>query len=137
MSRLLDDCDSNAKPVFMELLARCAEAGVPVMIIFTRRTKDEQAALYAQGRTIPGKIVTWTLDSMHVRGLAIDICPYEEFKRVGPKKLAWDADSPVWTTIGKIGESLGLKWGIIQGGARIDLGHFEYTGIHAPAPLIV
>jgi peptidoglycan L-alanyl-D-glutamate endopeptidase CwlK len=97
------------------------------MIIFTARTQEEQAALYAQGRTAPGKVVTWTLNSKHVRGLAIDLCPWEEFRLHGPDKLAWDADSAVWETIGKIGESLGLQWGIIKNGARIDLGHFEYV----------
>ena len=45
------------------------------------RTKEEQASLYAQGRTKPGKIVTWTLDSKHLiqpdgYGYAVDVAPY-------------------------------------------------------------
>ena len=40
------------------------------------RTKEEQAELYAQGRTKPGKIVTWTLDSRHLTGRAIDFVVY-------------------------------------------------------------
>lgn len=39
------------------------------------RTKERQAELYAQGRTTPGKIVTWTLNSKHIEGKAVDIAP--------------------------------------------------------------
>lgn len=140
MSRTLNDLHPNFLPLAAMLIARCVEAGVPIQIIFTGRTQQEQAALYAQGRTAPGKIVTWTLDSRHVmkppdfKSTAIDICPYQEFSMHGPDKLAWDADSPVWETIGKIGESLGLKWGVILRGARTDLGHFEYIPGYMPSP---
>ena len=37
------------------------------------RTKAEQEALYAQGRTKPGKIVTQTLKSRHIGGFAVDV----------------------------------------------------------------
>lgn len=39
------------------------------------RTKERQAELYAQGRTKPGKVVTWTLSSKHIEGRAVDIAP--------------------------------------------------------------
>lgn len=39
------------------------------------RTKQRQAELYAQGRTKPGKIVTWTMKSKHIDGLAVDLAP--------------------------------------------------------------
>lgn len=44
------------------------------------RTKERQAELYAQGRTKPGKIVTWTLNSRHFAqndgyGRAVDLLP--------------------------------------------------------------
>lgn len=37
------------------------------------RTKEDQDKLYAQGRTTPGKKVTWTRDSKHVQGNAVDL----------------------------------------------------------------
>ena len=37
------------------------------------RSKERQKYLYSKGRTIAGSKVTWTLDSMHCKGLAIDI----------------------------------------------------------------
>lgn len=46
------------------------------------RTPERQAELYAQGRTKPGKVVTWTLNSNHFKskvtgfGHAVDVCPY-------------------------------------------------------------
>ena len=45
------------------------------------RTIEEQAALYAQGRTKPGKIVTWTMKSRHLPakdglGKAVDLVPW-------------------------------------------------------------
>lgn len=40
------------------------------------RTPQRQRELYNQGRTTPGKIVTWTLKSKHIDGLAVDLAPY-------------------------------------------------------------
>ena len=117
MSRRLDDLDAEFKPRAMELLARCAEAGVPVMVIYTFRTEVEQAELVAKG-------LSWTKFSRHQIGRAIDICPYEIFQLHGPDKLQWNSSDPVWTKIGELGER---KCGLIWGGRWkvLDLGHFE------------
>ena len=40
------------------------------------RTDQEQIDMYAQGRTKPGRIVTWTLKSVHKSGNAFDIYAY-------------------------------------------------------------
>ena len=40
------------------------------------RTPQRQQELYAQGRTAPGPIVTWTLNSPHLHGRAVDLVPY-------------------------------------------------------------
>lgn len=40
------------------------------------RTLARQRELYAQGRTAPGKIVTWTMNSRHIEGKAVDLVPY-------------------------------------------------------------
>jgi hypothetical protein len=103
MSRSLDDLHPKAQPKIFELIARAAAAGIPLLIVSTGRTQAEQNELYAQGRTTPGAIVTWTLDSLHVmkpgRGnkcLAIDVCPYDVFQLHGDDKLKWLTDDPVW-----------------------------------------
>lgn len=56
------------------------------------RTRAEQDALYEQGRTKPGNIVTWTRNSNHIPkadgfGYAIDICPFVK------GKLDWETVS--------------------------------------------
>lgn len=48
---------------------------VDFMVIEGLRTKQRQEELYAQGRTKPGKVVTWTMKSKHIDGLAVDIAP--------------------------------------------------------------
>lgn len=46
------------------------------------RTPERQRQLYAQGRTKPGKVVTWTMNSNHFRnaktgfGHAVDLAPF-------------------------------------------------------------
>ena len=54
---------------------------VDFTIIEGVRSKDRQKELFAQGRTKPGKIVTWTLNSNHIPksdgfGHAVDIAPW-------------------------------------------------------------
>lgn len=51
------------------------------MVLCGVRTREEQNELYAQGRTKPGPIVTWTLQSRHLPaadgyGKAVDLVPY-------------------------------------------------------------
>lgn len=52
----------------------CAAAGLPFIVTQGLRTPQEQAALYAQGRTAPGPIVTYTTKSHHLTGHAVDLC---------------------------------------------------------------
>lgn len=124
MSRRLEDLDYRLRPIAMELLARCVEEGVMVMIVDTLRTPIEQAEYLRRG-------ASWTRNSKHLaqppegKSLAIDLCPFEQYQLHGPDRLQWDAKDPVWQRMGKIGEGLGLKWGIRISGRHFDLGHFE------------
>lgn len=118
MSRALNDLSPRFKPLAIELLARCVEAGIPVLVVDTLRTPAEHTANLAKG-------VSWTNHSKHLNGDAIDICPYATWDAHGPDKLNWDAADPVWTKLWAIGEALGLRWG---GHWKVkDLGHFEYV----------
>ncbi|MGE8141839.1 M15 family metallopeptidase [Novosphingobium sp. NPDC080210] len=60
----------------------CSQTGGPdFSVIEGVRTEARQKQLYAQGRTTPGPIVTWTLKSNHFRnkvtgyGHAVDLFP--------------------------------------------------------------
>jgi peptidoglycan L-alanyl-D-glutamate endopeptidase CwlK len=86
-----------------ELLRRLAAEGLTFKVTSGNRTKAEQAALYAQGRTKPGAVVTWTMKSRHIGGKAIDITLFSG------KNPVWD--SKHYDRAGVIGEELGLVWG--------------------------
>ena len=55
------------------VMARMEQAGHTVTITETSRTQARQDSLYAQGRTAPGTVVTWTRQSRHLDGLAVDV----------------------------------------------------------------
>jgi hypothetical protein len=56
------------------VLARMrAEFGGDVEVVETVRSQTRQEALYAQGRTAPGPVVTWTRNSAHLSGFAADL----------------------------------------------------------------
>lgn len=114
--RNLDHLDHNFRPYAYALLAKSIEAGIMVMIIETRRTEEQHQEDLMSGHS-------WNVHSKHQDGLAIDICPFEEYALNGANKLMWNANNPVWTKIGIIGESLGLGWG--GRWQQKDMGHFE------------
>jgi len=89
-----------------------AQAGIDFILTCTSRTQEEQDALYAQGRTRPGKIVTWTRNSKHIAGKAFDIAILVKGKLCWNPALDADGDGvPEYTEAGKIGEAVGLIWG--------------------------
>lgn len=89
-----------------KFLNYCQLAGLNVKITDTLRTKAEQDALYAQGRTTAGSIVTNVKypNSAHNWGVAFDICQ-------NIKGREYDDSGNFFAKCGKIGESLGLTWG--------------------------
>jgi len=92
-----------------------------IAITQTLRTVKEQDALFAQGRTKPGEIVTEARGgySMHNYGVAFDICPLVN------EKLDWN-NIPLFEKIGPIGESIGLEWGG-HWKTIIDRPHYQYA----------
>ena len=146
MSRALDDLDPEFLPLAAMLIARCIEAGIPLMIIDTLRTPEEQAENLAKG-------TSWTLKSRHLprpcpddcphkneptcpdpaprKSRAIDLCPFLQYDLYGTDKLQWNANDPVWQKMGAVAKKIkGLKsgvWlpdknGVLQ---NVDPGHFE------------
>jgi hypothetical protein len=75
--------------------------GYNVEIVEAVRTPARQAALFAQGRTQPGPVVTWTLDSKHLSGNAVDVRIDGGFDNVlGFQKLASIAREEGLQTLG-------------------------------------
>lgn len=88
------------------------------------RTYDEQNRLYSQGRDLPGKVVTWVKggESDHNFGLAFDI----SFKGQDPylERLKGREFDAAWNAVGRVGLDLGLEWGGLYKGGKIDRPHF-------------
>jgi len=83
-----------------EFLRRAGDAGLSIRVFEARRTLARQKWLYAQGRTRKGKIVTWTMQSNHLDGEAVDIV------FVVNGQPSWSGD---WNTLIRIGKECGLN----------------------------
>ena len=96
--------DAQAKA--REWLLKCLEAGINVKIITGTRTYQEQAELYAKGRTAPGPKVTNAAAgySWHNFGVGWDFVVFD-----AKGQPQWE--SPLMEKCGRIAESLGLEWG--------------------------
>ena len=96
------------------------------------RTWAEQDALYAQGRTTPGEIVTHAAGgySWHNFGMAIDLVPED----ITPGQPDWNLNNPVWARMVSIAESLGLVSGAEWHGADLDVPHVQLTGRFPVSP---
>lgn len=95
--------------------------GYQVTVFQGFRSFEEQNALYAQGRTKPGAIVTNAKggDSFHNYGVAVDIV------FVVNGKPSWSSKHP-WKTLGKVGKEYGFEWGG-DWEDFVDLPHFQLT----------
>lgn len=121
-SRQLNDLQLVMQPLAEAFLVNAKAAGIDLIVTCTWRTNTEQAALYAQGRTTPGKIVTNAKagESAHNYRLAMDVVPLVN------GKPDWDGAHPVWQQIGAIGQSCGLEWLGAPGSPFREQAHFQY-----------
>ncbi len=125
MSRSLLDLHPLVMNKCMAHIESCKTAGIDLLVTCTYRSPEEQDALYAQGRTAPGHIVTHAKGggSMHQYRVAYDCVPL-----INGKPL-WDASSPVWAKVGALGKAQGLEWGNDWQSFK-DCPHFQYTAGH-------
>lgn len=121
-SRDLKDLHPHVRDLAEQFIAKCREQGIKVIITSTYRDMESQAALYAQGRTAPGKIVTNAKagQSFHNYRLAFDFCPVIDGKAV------WN-DTALFTRCGEIAESVGLEWAGRWKSFK-ELAHCQATG---------
>ena len=132
MSKRLVEMEISAQGKAIRTLAemkaneQLKELGVEsFQILETRRTLAVQMAYYSRSRmsvedvkkmyravgmyeisdTEAKTANTWTLESKHIQGKAIDIVPIKN------NKPWWNAPLAVWEIMGAIGERNNLKWG--------------------------
>lgn len=105
----------NAQLACRLLFQQCFKAGIDTIFVTeTYRSKERQQYLYAQGRTRPGAVVTWTLNSNHASRLAWDIaCSSPSLY-----------DYATLTKVGEVAEELGITWGG-NWDNNVDRPHFE------------
>lgn len=101
---------AKLEPFIVQVEARLALKGVTVEVISGLRSWSAQAALYAQGRTKPGKIVTKARpgSSWHNYGLAIDLGLFKNGVYLDERKPA-EADK-LYAEIGKLAAVHGIEW---------------------------
>ena len=95
----------HVRPYARALYFKARDNGIAINITSGTRTYAEQDALYAQGRTADGDIVTNARGgySNHNFGIAFDIGVFS-----GNRYLP---ESPLYKAVGALGMELGLEWG--------------------------
>ena len=130
MSKKLGDLKPYVAAKAAVALAELKKAGVSCVVTYTLRTKEEQSALYAQGRealktvnekrklaglyALSEKENTYTVTncdgvktmSRHQTGTAIDVVPVQDGKSVWP-----NGNDPRWIAIAGIMKKHGFTWG--------------------------
>jgi len=148
MSRSLQDLHPEARPLFEALISRCRTEGIEALIVFTKRSPLEQAALWRQSRS--AEEVQKTIQRLQ-KGTVFQQKQAEYLIKAGPSsgpwvtnalplesahqwglaidlcplvggKAAWDRID-LFKRMGSIGKSLGLVWG--GDWRKKDWGHFE------------
>lgn len=125
-SRRLEDLHPVVQKMANAHITACSQAGIHLLITSTFRDHASQDALYAQGRTAPGRKVTNARggQSFHNYRVAYDVVPLRNGKPV------WSTaglDGELWKEVGRLGESVGLEWA----GRWIkfrEFPHFQFTG---------
>lgn len=119
--RDINRCHPRLIELSKKLVSACRGQGLIIGIGESFRTKEEQDALYAKGRTAPGNIVTnakgSSYSSHHQWGTAFDI-----YRNDG-KGVYTDSDG-FFEKVGKIGKSIGLEWGG-DWKSPVDKPHFQ------------
>ena len=121
-SRSLSDLNPKVAAMCSEFINRCKAQHIDILITSTYRDAESQNALYAQGRTAPGKKVTNAKggQSYHNWKVAFDFCPLVN------GKPNWN-DVALYTKCGEIAESVGLEWAGRWKTFK-ELAHCQYTG---------
>ena len=100
----ISELAENAQLACWLFLSECEKLGLKVRITETYRSQQRQNELYAQGRTAPGKVVTWTKKSRHTKRRAWDICQ-------GIKGKEYDTSEGFFERCAEVAKKLGITWG--------------------------
>jgi peptidoglycan L-alanyl-D-glutamate endopeptidase CwlK len=120
-SRKTTDLDPEAQIVCTRHIALCHAEGITLLITSTYRDYECQTALYAQGRTAPGPIVTHAQagESYHNFKAAYDAIPLMN------GKADWTVQDPAFQRMIVLGKQAGAEAGYDWPGELQDSDHFQ------------
>lgn len=122
--KLLSEVHPMLAARIQAIASNLATQGITIIVVQGLRTVEQQDALYAQGRTTSGKIVTNAKggQSWHNYGLAVDCAPENP-----DGSIDWNASHPTWKAMEKAGVDMGLTSGA-NWLRFVDAPHFQMTG---------
>jgi len=130
-SRKLDYLSIAMLAHIVEFEAQLKGANIQFVRSCTYRDNEVQASLYAQGRTKPGRVVTWAQpgQSLHndtrdgqPASNAADYYPILFGKLCGDQT---DVELALWNQLGRIATQCGLVWGGSWPGNKCDRPHVQ------------
>ena len=125
-SRKIDDLIPEAARRVRAFVESAKAEGIDLLITSTYRDHASQAALFAQGRTTPGRKVTNARpgQSWHNWRCAADFVPMRAGK---PVWTTTGEDGKLWERCGVLAERAGLEWAGRWKRFR-EMAHVQYTG---------
>lgn len=113
---------SRLKPSFAEKVKAWLEENPEIFVTESRRSAKRQAWLFASGRTRPGPKLTWTLQSKHLSGEAVDVAFRGE--------ELYPRDHARWVKIADSARKFGMDWSYaLWGRERV---HFQDVDLVEP-----
>lgn len=113
VSREINDLHPACAALWARFDSEMHRRGIPYIVTCTFRDNAEQARLFAQGRTAPGKIVTNSRPGESAHNVTLNgkpsACAFDIVILDGGK-CVWNVDAPGWIEAGKIGQLIGLDW---------------------------
>lgn len=146
-SRSLSDLHPDVEPKARAFEKECQRLGIDFIFTCTYRPNEEQAELFAQGRTKPGRIVTWAKPGESLHNLtgpegkpssrAFDVVVLRHGKPIwgtngnGIDEDPTDDDTDdleLWQRVGAVGKSVGLEWAGDWQRTKREFPHFQDKG---------
>ena len=119
-SRSIHDLSDPVRALCNQLIAKCAEAGIQLLVYRTLVSNEEQAALYKKGRGVLTNAKAGQSEhnpDTNGQAWAFDAVPLLQ------GAAQWQ-DVETFTKIGLLAESIGLKWSGRWTGKFREFGHF-------------
>lgn len=113
-SRNPRDLHPRLLALYAQFETKMHEKGIEFIVTCTYRNNDDQNALWAQGRTKQGAIVTNCRGGQSAHNMTASdgkpaACAFDIVILTNGKP-DWNVNNPNWKKAGQIGKSLGLEW---------------------------